>query len=837
MADMLAALFALAPMASPAQQVSDSLAVTAQRLRPAGETREFYGRPVDMTFTHEGRILWVKDRQHVRVFDAVSFDQLAEAALPGGASLTGIEPGADNTVWVTNAASGLLHFAWDGKGIALAKTITLPGKEGASFPCGLAVRGGRAYVALSRNNTVAEVDLAEGKILRQTEVGVAPYDIALTADSLLVSLQGGLMPSSRDLTAPSAGTETKIERSGIAAGGAVVKVGLASLQPAGAVQTGLQPSEILMLPQGGAVAANANSDSLTFFDPASMKAQEEMILKPDSRLPFGSMPNALGLSADGRTLYACLAGSNAVAVVDLATRKARGFIPTGWYPTGVIERDGMLYVANLKGVGSRSIRRPEAEGRNSHDHRGSIQRLGVPGGIRLRAFSDQVMQNARLPQALAALERVERSTAAPVAIPARLGDASTIEHVVYIIKENRTYDQYFGALPQGDGDPNLCVFPEPITPNHHAIATRWGLLDNYYCNGVLSADGHSWATEGNVTPYLERAFGGFSRSYTFGDDPITYSSTGFVWDHILMAGLSFRNFGEMDYSTPPAGWTVDKLWRNYKDASDVVFDQNIGIDRLRRYSSRSYPGWNMGIPDVLRAERFIAEFQEMKRVGSMPNLTIIYLPQDHGAGATPGYPTMASYMADNDLAVGMIVEELSKSPFWPKTAVFINEDDPQAGFDHVDGHRSICLVASPYAARKKVVSTFYNQSSVLHTICRIFGIPPMNQQVAAAPIMFDAFTSRPDFSPYEAVAPQTDRMALNPPLEELTGEDRWWAEQALTIPLQRPGLKNERHDDLLNRMVWRAMRGNEPYPAEFAGYHGRGLKEKGLIFGGEDRED
>jgi YVTN family beta-propeller protein len=832
---MLAPIIALTP-AVFAQQVDAQLATTYQRLRPAGETREFPGRPVDMTLTHDGGILWVKDRSHVRVFDARKFEELAEAPLPGGASLTGIASGDGRTVWATNAASEMHHFAWDGEKITLAKTIRLPGKEGASFPCGLAVQGAKAFVALSRNNTLAEVDLQEGRLVREVQVGIAPYDVAVRGSSAWVSLQGGRMAEDGERTAPSSGTPTPIRPNGAASSGGVAKVDLGSFRSDGYLAAGLQPSDILIFSGAEAVVANANSDSLTFFDPGTMAARQEVVVKPDDRLPFGSMPTALAASEDGSTLFAALAGNNAIAVIDAASRSVRGFIPTGWYPASVIESEGMLLIGNMKGIGSRSPRRDAAQGWNSHDHRGSVQRTAVPGQVRLRAYSQQVREDARIPQALAAIERRTRSSAKPSPIPAKLGDPSTIEHVVYIIKENRTYDQYFGALPQGDGEPSLCVFPEPVTPNHHAIATRWGLLDNYYCNGVLSADGHSWATEGNVTPYLERAFGGFTRSYTFGDDPITYSSSGFIWDHILLAGLSFRNFGEMDYAEPPQGWSVDKLWRNYQEAGSIEFTQKIGIRRLQAYSSRRFPGWNMGIPDVLRAQRFIEELGEMEKSGSMPNLTIVYLPQDHGAGATPGYPTMASYMADNDLAVGMVVEALSKSRFWPKTAVFINEDDPQGGFDHVDGHRSICLVASPYAARKKVVSQFYNQSSVLHTICRIFGIPPMNQQVALAPLMAEAFTSTPDFTPYEARDPQTDRMALNPPLEALSGEDRWWAEQAMTIPLQRPGLKSERHDDLLNRMVWRAMKPGVPYPAEWAGYHGRGLKEKGLVFGGGEED-
>jgi hypothetical protein len=237
----------------------------------------------------------------------------------------------------------------------------------------------------------------------------------------------------------------------------------------------------------------------------------------------------------------------------------------------------------------------------------------------------------------------------------------------------------------------------------------------------------------------------------------------------------------------------------------------------------------MAIPDVLRADRFLTEFREMERTGEMPNLVLVYLPQDHGAGTTPGYPTMASYMADNDLALGRIVETVSKSKFWPRTAIFVNEDDPQAGFDHVDGHRSICLVVSPWTRTGKVDSHFYNQNSVLHTILRIFGLPPMNKQNASAPIMFDSFVSTPNFDAYEVREPQVDMNALNPPLSSLSGAARRWAEVSMKIPMWRPGLKSAQDDDNLNRIIWHAMKGYDvPYPTEWAGFHGRGLKQRGL---------
>ena len=311
--------------------------------------------------------------------------------------------------------------------------------------------------------------------------------------------------------------------------------------------------------------------------------------------------------------------------------------------------------------------------------------------------------------------------------------------MIYVIKENRTFDQVFGDIQEARSEPSLCFFPDAVTPNHHALARRFGVLDNYYCNGVLSADGHSWATEGNVTPYLERAFGGFARSYTFGDDPITYSSSGFLWDHVLDAGLSFRNYGEMDYAKPPAGMKYQEIWNAFEQKKPIEFAQNIGIDRLRRYSCREYPGWNMMIPDVLRMDRFLNEFREFEKDGDLPSLCLVYLPQDHLGGGI----TTRSHMADNDLAIGRLVEAVSKSKYWKDTVIFINEDDPQNGYDHIDGHRSLCLAISAYS-RPGVNHHFYNQTSVLRTILQIFGLPPMNQQDAAAPLMTDCFQAKPD---------------------------------------------------------------------------------------------
>jgi len=359
-------------------------------------------------------------------------------------------------------------------------------------------------------------------------------------------------------------------------------------------------------------------------------------------------------------------------------------------------------------------------------------------------------------------------------VPARLGEPSVFDHVVYIIKENRSYDQLFGDLPRGNADPALCVFGRQVTPNHHALAEEFVLLDNYYCNGVLSADGHAWAMEGYATDYLEKSFGGFTRSYPFsGDDPLSFSPTGFVWDHVLLHGLSFRNYGEMGKTEtrPPDAQFLDIFEDHKSHAGKISFEHTIQIETLRRYSCPDSPGWQLRIPDAIRADVFLKEFANYEKQGDWPNLVIIYLPSDHTSGTRPGGPTPRAQVADNDLAVGRIVERISQSRFWPKTCIFAIEDDPQAGFDHVDGHRSICLVASPYTKRGAVVSKFYNQTSVLHTMSRMFGVPPMNQMVALSPLMSDCFTSKPNWKPYQCRPNLNPIDEMNKATAELRGDE------------------------------------------------------------------
>ncbi len=825
-----------------AQSPDSHLVATAQLIRPAGESVQFAGRPVDMVLSPDGNTLYVKDNRGLVVLDVHKWQVRQELPFGrGGSSMHGIAVAPNGRrVYLTNAASQIREAVVEADGrVQWARSIDLPQAEvgGEGYPCGIALNadGSVAYVALSRDNSLVVVHLSDGRVLSRIPVGVAPFGVKVSRDGsrAYVSNWGGRRPRDGDKTAPSSGTQTVVDARGVAASGTVSVVDVRNSRVIAEIEVGLHPCGLALdEPRNRLYVANANSDTVSVIDTGNLRVLETISVRPDASLPFGSMPNALALSPDGSTLYVANGGNNAVAVVRLDHRRNRsrveGFIPAGWYPGAVLVQEKTLFVANIKGLGSRN---PDADqkGWNVYRFLGTVNRVALPDRRQLQRYTAQVKRDARVPQILRAWEKAQ-SGKKPVPVPEKLGEPSVFEHVVYIIKENRTYDQVFGAIGKGASEPSLCMFGREVTPNHHALAEQFVLLDNFYCNGVNSADGHAWATEGNASGYLERSFGGWTRSYPFGDDPLSYSSSGFLWDHVLMAGLSFRNYGEMDYAEPePKDATFLDIYRDFvQKTGRIRFTQNIGVENLRRYSCRAYPGWNMRIPDVLRAEVFLKELREFEQRDFFPNLVIIYLPQDHTSGTQPGMPTPRAHVADNDLALGRIVEGLSKSRFWSKMCIFVIEDDPQDGFDHVDGHRSLCLVISPYTKRGAVVSEFYNQTSVLHTICRILGVPPMNQMVAMAPVMTTCFTDTPDFTPYTALPNRVPLDELNPPLSSLNRqEERYWALRSLHLPLDKPDLCNE---DLLNRIIWHAVRGvDAPYPDHYAGAHGRGLAERGLV--------
>ncbi|MBC7806801.1 MAG: bifunctional YncE family protein/alkaline phosphatase family protein [Akkermansiaceae bacterium] len=818
---------------------------TGQRVRPAGDTLTYNGRPVDMVAAPDGKTLYLKDEKGLVCVDAATWKVSQKLPFPkeGGGSLHGLLVSRDGrTIWATGAGSSLwvVRVADDGQ-LAVERSIPLPGptageKSAPSYPCGIAASADEKtlYVCLSRKNVLAVVDATAGTVTREIPTGVAPYDVVLSLDGATawVSNWGGRLAKSGERTGDSSGTPVPVDERGVATSGSVSLLNLATGKEITQIETGLHASDLLLSVNGETLyVANANADTVSLIDTAKRSVRSTVIVKPDATLPFGSAPNALALSASGETLYVGCGGNNAVAAIDVSPAKeptVRGWIPTAWYPGSLLIRNEQLYVACVKGYGSRHLPLKESDKRRSvYWVQGTVSRVPLaPLSGKLDAYTKQVLTDARVPEVLRSREK-ERSGRPPVPVPERTGEPSVFEHVVYIVKENRTYDQVFGDLKQGDGDPSLCLYGRGITPNHHALAEQFVLLDNFYCNGINSADGHSWVTEGNVTDHLEKAFGGFTRSYTFGDDALTYSSSGFVWDNVLAHGLSFRNWGEMAYTEPVPKRKYKEILADWqKRTGKTTFTSTIGIERLKQYTAPGTVGWNMEIPDVLRADLFLKDLARYEKEGGLPNLSLLYLPNDHTEGTTPGVPTPRSYMADNDLALGRVIEALSRSRFWAKTCVFVIEDDPQDGFDHVDGHRSICLVVSPYTRRKAVVSQFYNQTSVIHTMERMLGLPAMNQMDAAAPLMRDCFTPKPDFHPFVCQSARVPLAELNPPVSALSAPEKHWAKASLSLDFRQVDGAEE---DTLNRILWHDAKGATiSYPDRFAGAHGTGLAKRKL---------
>jgi DNA-binding beta-propeller fold protein YncE len=828
--------------------------------------------PLDAVLSPDRRTLYVKGTMGVAVFDTEGWRELQQLPYENeNGSMHGIVAfdddegrthvlvtGAHRTLLEARAAheDGMLH--WERR-IALPAPAPAAGSSGSSAASGpadvhaagiaLAAGDAVAYVCLSRNNTLAEIDLRKGKLLRQIPVGVCPYDVALSPSGTIayVSNFGGHRARLGERTEQSARTQVPVDGRGLGISGTISIIELRDKKSRPVeLEVGLHPAQMQLSKDGGLLyVAAANSDEVDVVDTRERRICARIPVRPDEGLPFGSIPNALLLGNNDSTLYCANAGNNAVAVIALnatsaaavasgsatpaaakysVAGKVTGFIPTGWFP-GALAHDGKhLFIANVKGEGSLRLG-PPGKPHNSHYLLGSVTRVDVPvAPADLSRMTGQVRADGRVPEALRAMERAAGG-AKPVPVPRHWGEPSTIRHVVYVIKENRTYDQILGDLPRGNGDPRLCIFGREVSPNHHALAEQFALLDNYYCSGVNSADGHQWATQGIVTDYQIKGSGDNTRSYDFGTDVLCYAPTDFIWDAVLMAGLSFRNYGELDYPVITSGQS--NWFEVYRDweSGRVAFKQSIELEVLRKYTATDYPGWIMDIPDVCRMKQFLQEFRRFEAQGQWQNLVIVYLPQDHTRGNDPDAPSPRAHVADNDLALGQLVEAISHSKFWKDTVIFVNEDDPQAGFDHVDGHRSMCLVIGPWVKRGVTVSHFYSQGSVLHTITRMLGLAPLNQGVAMAPTMEDCFADEPDLRPYTCLPNLVPLDEDNGKKIEIGAEQPQAGSQSPKLDFTRP---DRNDDDAFNRLLWAAVHPQQAYPREFAGAHGKGLAALGL---------
>jgi YVTN family beta-propeller protein len=834
---------------------------TNQVLRPAGKQITFPGRPVDLAFGDEGRTLVVKNMGSLLFIDAASgqIKQTLELNKAKGEGIAQVmkEPLAPDgkphapyrsgfsvvgllvrggRVYASDAED-YVHVAErqpDGSykwGRAI--TVLPPRIGGLADPAGIAAAGDDGlWVTCTRGNSVQWLNLASGQAEQVVPVGVAPYMVCSPRPGrLYVTNWAGDPPLPDEPQALSSGTPVRIDpRTGVADHGtvSVLEAVPGRWRQVKSIPVGLHPSAIIASPHGRLLyVANANSDTVSVIDTRTDQVVETIACKPDAALPFGSGANALALSPDGAWLYVANGTNNCVAVIRLGQNGAEtqggnlrgssslyGLIPTGWYPGALLlSPDGKtLFVANVKGLGSLSQPRPVAEGKNTHDFLGSVSIIDVPDADQLHRYTEHVNADNRLGYSLAGLEK-PRPGAKPVPVPARHGEPSVFKHVIYVIKENRSYDQILGDMKEGDGDPNLVMFGEEITPNQHALARQFTLFDNFYCSSALSATGHQWVNEAYVTDYLEKAFGGFTRSYPVdGDDPLAFASSGFLWGNALAHKKTFRNYGEFTKSTfAPRGTTWSDVYADYRNGTaKVKITVRPNVKMVDPYTHAGYPGFPLTAPDVYRAKVFLDELKRYEAADEFPDLVYIFLPCDHTTGTRPGYPVPRAMLADNDVALGQIVEGVTRSKFWPETCIFVVEDDPQFGFDHVDGHRSLTQVISPYTKRRFVDHANHNHTSVIKTIELILGLPPMNQFDLSASPFRSCFRDTPDLTPYRAVPNRVALDELNPPLEKLRGAALEWAKKSLALDFDEA---DEADEDTLNRILWHATRGYDtPYP-------------------------
>ncbi len=570
------------------------------------------------------------------------------------------------------------------------------------------------------------------------------------------------------------------------------------------------PTEMALAPDGNTLFVScANSTAVSVLDVARNGKPLETIncaLFPTA--PSGNTPSSLSLTPDGKLLFVANADNNNLAVFNVekpGDAKPMGFIPTGWYPTSVRYNpaDKKLYVANGKGLSSR----PNPMGPHPYQDanlRPLYQYIGslMQGTVSVIDMPDpeQMARHTKQAYACSPLKKDAGVTAGRPEdnpIPGKVGEPSPIKYVLYIIKENRTYDQVFGDVKEGNGDPRLCLFGDRVTPNHHKLARQFVLLDNLYCEGEVSADGHQWSMGAYATDFVEKVWpltyrGSPQKKLSAypsegGYDPIARPAGGYIWDRCNEAGVSVRSYGEWVDNGKKPGEPAKARVKGLEGKFDPEFH-----------------GYDLDYPDQKRADRFIAELNRFEKAGDLPRLQILRLPNDHTAGTKVGTPTPTAFVADNDLALGRVVEAVSKSKFWKETAIFVIEDDAQNGPDHVDAHRTVALVISPYTKRAHVDSTMYSTSSMLRTMELILGLKPMSQFDAAAAPMYHSFQKTPDLSGYAHVVPEVD-------LKETNKATAWGAKLSETFDLS----KEDQADDLLfNEVIWRSVKGADtPMPA------------------------
>ncbi|MFF2614424.1 alkaline phosphatase family protein [Kitasatospora sp. NPDC058046] len=614
--------------------------------------------------------------------------------------------------------------------------------------------GSTVYAAVNGQNRVVAIDAATGAVQRSWTVGNAPRGVVRVGGKLYVSNEGGRAATAGDTTINSYGTQVPADPATAATTTGTVSV-IDLADPAAAVGTiavGLHPTA-LYAKNGVLFVADTASDEVSVIDTAHDKVVQTVSTKPWPEASVGYEPTAVTLTEDGRLLVT-LGRANAVAVYRFAGAQEPvsyvGLLPTDYFPAEVATVGSEVIVSNTRGI---DARRPNSTGAHkTHDTTSSLTRFTLPSDKVIRAQTAKVFQQNGWTNN--AVKLANGHKAKEEVVPKRIGDPSPIKHVFLIVKENRTYDQVFGDVAEGDGDPKLAQFGAAVTPNQHALAEQFGLYDNTYDIGTNSAEGHNWLMQADNPEYTESSAGEYERSYDTEDDALGHQRSGFLWTGAQAAGKTVRDFGEFhQFLDKPADATWQNLYCDSRtmdatgQASAYALKSSSPIPSLNSVSVPGFPRFDTDVPDLYRYQVWKQDFER----NGPANLNMLWLSSDHTGG--PASP--AAQVADNDLATGRIVDEITHSPYWKDSAIFVVEDDSQAGLDHVDGHRAPIQIISPWAQHGAVDSRYYSQITMVRTIEQILGIHPMNQKDSAASPMTGAFTDRPDYTPFTAVPNRT----------------------------------------------------------------------------------
>lgn len=757
-------------------------------LTPAGKQVKLGDRPYSSVMSPDGETIIYSNSgtsiHSLMVVDVKSGEIIQTLEYKYPQSLTwGVTYSPDGKHVYATAGGNQTIRVYDVEGQRLTEKNPIVLPKGINFfPAGLDVSedGKFLYVANNLKDSMSIIDVQTGQVTKTITVGHNPYTVKLSNDGkyAYVSNWGGNTLSVIDTEKGEA------------------------VDP---IQVGSHPSAMKLNTNGQLLyVTNSDSDSVSVIDTETRQVKQTIDLSPYKGAQEGSSPNALALSEDGEKLYVANAGNNDVAVIDTKHGKIKGMIPTAWYPTGVeISKDGkQLFVGSAKGFG----RGPNSKVPNPMT--GALSIIDVPDEEQLNKYTKQVVENNGFDER----DKVRiSSNKAKEVIPRHVGDPSKIKHVIYIVKENRTYDQLFGSLEKGNGDPSVNLFGEESVPNQRQLARQFSTIDNFYADAWISAEGWNWATAAMANSYTQKTFphwySGRGRSYDWeGENKLSTAPSdnvdnAYLWDSLDQAGIDYRNYGF--YA------------RNGIAPSTMP--------KLQAKTDAAYPGDGLHIKDQKRVDEWLKEFRTFEEADKMPTVQFIRLPNDHTVGTSVGKPTPKAMMADNDLALGRIVEAVSNSEFWKDTAIFVTEDDAQSGTDHVDAHRTIALVISPYTQTGGVDSTFYTTTSMLRTMELIVGVPPMTQFDAAATPMVNSFTDKPNYKPYKAIVPKQSLDELNPrnaPMAAESGQMNFDTVDSASEPL-------------LNEAIWKSVKGADsemPEPKS-------NFREPIQINGAEEAED